>query len=152
MANTAAMCSSFKKEILLGIHALGTTVVRGATTVDTFNAALYLASATLNAATTVYTTTGEVANSTTYAAGGIAVTNANPPTNSTTNAIWTPSASLAFGTNTFAVAFDTCLIYNATQGNKAVGVFTFGSQTVTAGVFTLTMPVNAAGTALLQIS
>ena len=151
MANVAAMCSSFKKEILLGIHALGTTVVRGATTVDTFNAALYLASASLGAATTVYTTTGEVSGSG-YSAGGIAVTNANPPTNSTTNAIWTPSASLAFGTVTLSTAFDTALIYNATQGNKAVGVFTFGSQTVTAGVFTLTMPTNAAGTALLQIS
>jgi hypothetical protein len=44
------------------------------------------------------------------------------------------------------------LIYNVTQGGKAVSVHTFGAQTVTAGTFTLTMPTNAAGTALLQIA
>jgi hypothetical protein len=51
-----------------------------------------------------------------------------------------------------ASAFDTCLLYNATQSNKAVAVYTFGSQSVTASNFTLTMPANAAGTALLQLS
>jgi hypothetical protein len=54
---------------------------------------------------------------------------------------------------TLSTAFDTVLVYNNTaSGKNAVSVHTFGSQTVTAGNFTLTMPTNAAGTALLQIS
>jgi hypothetical protein len=127
-------------------------VIRAGTTKDTFFAALYYASASMGAATTAYTTTNEVVG-TNYVAGGISVTNGTDPTNSTTNAIWTPTASLAFGTLTITTAFDSCLIYNSTAaGKNAVGLFTFGSQTVTAGVFTLTMPANAAGTALLQIS
>ena len=56
MANTQAMCTSFKQELLTGHHAFGTTVTRGATTADTFKAALYLATATYNASTTAYST------------------------------------------------------------------------------------------------
>jgi len=33
-----------------------------------------------------------------------------------------------------------------------VSVHTFGAQSVTAGTFTLTMPANAAGTALLNVA
>lgn len=151
MANVSALCSSFKGEILSGIHALGTTVVRGATTADTLMGALYLVSASLGAATTVYSTTGEVSGSN-YTAGGVALTNANPPTTSGTAGIWTPSGSLSWVTVTLATPFDTVLIYNATQGNRAIAVLNFGSTTVSAANFSLTMPADAPGTALVQIS
>ena len=151
MANTQAMCTSFKTELLNGIHAFGTTVVRGATTKDTFNGALYLASATINASTTAYSATGEVGNSGTYSAGGSAITNANAPANSGTTAYWTPSASLSWSSFS-ATAFDTLLVYNATQSNKAVSVHTFGSQTIVSGTFTLTMPTNDSTNALIRIA
>lgn len=151
MANTQAMCTSFKSEILTATHNFGTAPIRAATTADTFKAALYLASATVNAATTVYSTTGEVTG-TNYTAGGVTVTNATAPTTSGTTAYWTPSASFVYTNVTLSTAFDAVLVYNSTQSNKAVSVHTFGSQTITAGTFTLTMPTNAAGTALLNIA
>ena len=151
MANTQAMCTSFKTEILDGIHALGTTVVRAGTGADTVKAALYLASATVNAATTAYSVTGEVTGSG-YSAGGITATNANQPANSGTTAYWTPSASFTYTSVTLSTAFDAVLIYNSTQSNKAISVHTFGSQTVTAGTFVLSMPTNDASTGLLRIA
>jgi hypothetical protein len=151
MANTAAICTSFKVELMNGIHALGTTVTRGATTKDTLKAALFLASATLGAATAAYSTTGEVTG-TNYTAGGVTVTNANAPASTGTTAYWTPSASFSWTTVTLSTAFDCCLIYNSTQGDKSIAVFTFGSQTVTAGNFTLTQPTNDATTGLIRIA
>lgn len=151
MANTQAMCTSFKGELLVGHHNFGVGVVRAATTADSFKAALFLVTATVNAATTAYNSTGEVTG-TNYVAGGIAVTNATPPSTSGTTAMWTPSASLVFTAVTLAIAFDAVLIYNATQGNKAVSVHTFGSQTITAGTLTLTMPTNDASNALIRIA
>lgn len=151
MANVQAMCSSFKGEILKGIHALGTSVVRGATTPDTVKAALYLASASRGAADTVYNTTGEVSG-TNYVAGGVTVTNASAPSVSGTTAIWTPSASIVYTTVTLSTAFDAVLLYNSSQGDKAISLHTFGSQTITAGTFTLTMPTNDASNALLRIA
>lgn len=151
MANTQAVCTSFKGELLTGTHNFGTAPVRAAGTADTFKAALYLASATMNAATTAYTATGEVTG-TNYTAGGVTVTNATPPATSGTTAYWTPSASISWTNVTLSTAFDAMLLYNSTQSNKAVAVYTFGSQTVTAGNFSLTMPTNAAGTALLNIA
>jgi hypothetical protein len=151
MANTQALCSSFKGELLVGHHNFGVGVVRGATTADTIKAALYLASATYGAATTAYSATGEVSG-TGYTAGGVTVTNATPPSVSGTTAIWTPSASFAWTTVTLSTAFDACLLYNSTQSNKAISVHTFGSQTVTAGNFTLTMPTNDASNALIRLA
>lgn len=151
MANTQAMCTSFKVELLNGHHAFGTSVTRGGTGADTFKAALYLASATYNSSTTAYSTTGEVTG-TNYTAGGVTVTNGNAPTSSGTTAYWTPSASFAWTTVTLSTAFDAALLYNSTQTNKAVAVFTFGSQTVTAGNFTLTMPTNDSTNALIRIA
>lgn len=151
MANTQAMASSFKSEILTAIHALGTTVTRGATTADTVKAALYLATATVNGSTTAYSATNEVSG-TNYSAGGVTVTNANAPSTSGTTGIWTPSASIVFTNVTLATAFDAVLLYNSTQSNKAISVHTFGSQTVTAGNFTLTMPANDASNALIRIA
>ena len=151
MANTQAMCTSFKSEILTGTHNFGVAPTRGSTAADSFKAALYLASATVNATTTAYSATNEVSG-TGYTAGGVAVTNATVPTSSGTTAYWTPSASITYTTVTLTTAFDAVLIYNSTQSNKAVSVHTFGSQTVTAGTFSLTMPTNGAGTALLNIA
>jgi hypothetical protein len=145
------MCTSFKGEILSGIHALGTTVVRAGTTADTLKAALYLASASIGAGTTAYSVTGEVSG-VGYSAGGVTVTNATAPTTSGTTGYWTPSASLTYTTVTLTTAFDCVLIYNSTQSNKAISAHTFGSQTVTAGTFTLTMPVNDASNALIRIA
>ena len=150
MANSQAMCTSFKGEILSGIHALGTTVVSAGTGADTLKAALYFASASLGAGTTVYSATGEVTG-TNYSAGGITVTNATAPTTSGTAAYWTPSASFSWSNVTISTAFDAVLLYNSTQSNKAISVSTFSSQTITAGTFTLTMPTNAPTTALLNI-
>jgi len=133
MANTQAMCTSFKGELLVGHHNFGTGVTRGSTAADTFKAALYLASATVNAATTAYSATNEVSG-TGYTAGGVTVTFGTAPSTSGTT------------------AFDAVLIYNSTQSNKAVSVHTFGSQTVTAGTFTLTMPVNDASTGLIRLA
>jgi hypothetical protein len=148
------MATSFKVEILNGIHALGTSVVRGATTPDSFKAALYLASATMNAGATAYTVTGEVSGAG-YSPGGVDLTGSPDwiaPASSGTTAYTTPTASIVFTTVTLTTAFDCVLIYNATQGNKAVSVHTFGSQTITAGTFTLTMPTNDSSTGLLRIA
>jgi hypothetical protein len=150
-ANSQAMCTSFKVDLLSGGHNFNSTnVARSANTVDTFKAALYLASGSLGAGTTAYSATSEVSG-TGYSAGGIAVTNATAPTSSGTTAYWTPSASLVYSTVTLS-AFDTVLFYNSFNSNKAVSVHTFGSQSVTAANFTLTMPTNAAGTALLNLA
>lgn len=156
MANTQSMVTSFLGELMTATHNFGTAPVRAVTTADTFKAALYLTSATVNAATTAYSATGEVSG-TGYTAGGVTVTNATAPiaTNSSSTAgvaYWTPSASITYTTVTLSTAFDAVLIYNSTQSNKAVSVHTFGSQTITAGTFTLTMPSNTTTTALLRLS
>jgi hypothetical protein len=151
MANTQAMCTSFKGELLTGTHNFGTGVIRASTTADTFKAALYLSSATINATTTAYTATGEVTG-TNYSAGGVNVTAWNAPTTSGTTGYTTPTASISYPTVTLTTAFNCVLIYNSTQSNKAVSVHTFGDQTVTAGTFTLTMPTNDASNALIRLA
>lgn len=156
MANTQSMCTSFMGELMTATHNFGTAPIRAATTADTFKAALYLTSATVNASTTAYSATNEVSG-TGYTAGGVTVTNATAPiaTNSSATAgvaYWTPSASITYTTVTLTTAFDCVLIYNSSQSNKAVSVHTFGSQTITAGTFTLTMPSNTTTTALLRLS
>lgn len=161
MANTQSMCTSFMSELMYGYHQFGQPTLTSRTSLttptnDTFKGALYLTSATLNAATTAYSSSGEVTG-TNYTAGGVAVTNATPPTSTNSSATagvayWTPSASLVYTSVTLGTAFDTVLIYNSTQGNRAVSVHTFGSQTITAGTFTLTMPSNTTTTALLRFA
>jgi len=155
------MATSFLGELMLAQHQLGasTIVSRGsltAPTTDTLKAALYLASATINAATTAYSATGEVTG-TGYTAGGVTITNATAPTSANSSATagvgyWTPSASFVYTSVTLATAFDCVLVYNSTQSNKAISVHTFGSQTITAGTFTLTMPSNTTTTALLRLA
>ena len=151
MANSQAMCTSFKTEILSGIHAFGTSVIRASTAADTLKAALYLASASQGAGTTAYAVTDEVSG-TNYSAGGVTVTNATAPTSTGTTAYWTPSASFSWTNVTLSTSFDCALVYNSTQSNKAISVHTFGAQTVTAGNFTLTMPTNDATNALVRIA
>lgn len=156
MANTASMCTSFMGEILTATHNFGTAPTRGTTAADTFKAALYLTTATVDASTTAYSATNEVSGSG-YTAGGVAVTNATAPTATNSSATagvayWTPSASITYTSVTLATAFNAVLVYNSTQSNKAVAVYTFGSQTITAGTFTLTMPSNTTTTALLRLS
>ena len=156
MANTQSMCTSFMGELMTATHNFGTAPTRATSAADTFKGALYLASATINASTTAYSTTGEVTG-TGYSAGGVTVTNATPPTATNASATagvayWTPSASLTYTSVTLTTAFDAVLIYNSSQSNKAVSVHTFGSQTITAGTFTLTMPSNTTSTALLRLA
>lgn len=156
MANTQAMATSFLGEVLTATHNFGTAPIRAATTADTFKAALYLTSATINASTTAYSSSGEVTG-TNYTAGGVAITNATPPASTNTSATagvayWTPSASITYTNVTLSTAFDAVLVYNSTQSDKAVSVHTFGSQTITAGTFTLTMPSNTTSTALLRLA
>jgi hypothetical protein len=150
MANTQAMCSSFLGELMTATHNFTTS------TGNTFKAALYLASATVNASTTAYSSSNEVTG-TNYVAGGVTVTNGTSPLSSNTSTTagvgyWTPSASITYTNVTLTTAFDAVLIYNSSASNKAVSVHTFGSQTVTAGTFTLTMPSNTTSTALLRLA
>lgn len=150
MANTQAMCTSFMQELMTATHNFTTG------TGNSFKAALYLASATVNASTTAYSSTGEVTG-TNYTAGGVAVTNGTSPASTNTSATagvayWTPTASITYTNVTLSTAFDAVLIYNSSASNKAVSVHTFGSQTVTAGTFTLTMPSNTTSTALLRLA
>lgn len=156
MANTQSMCTSFMGELMTATHNFGTAPTRGTSATDTFKAALYLASATYNAATTAYSATGEVSGAG-YTAGGVTVTAATAPTATNSSAtagvaFFTPSASITYTSVTLTTAFDAVLIYNSTQSNKAVAVYTFGSQTITAGTFTLTMPSNTTTTALLRLA
>ena len=150
MANTQAMCTSFMQELMTATHNFTTG------TGNTFKAALYLASATVNASTTAYSSTGEVTG-TNYTAGGVTVTNGTSPSSTNTSstagvAYWTPTASITYTNVTLTTAFDAVLIYNSSASNKAVSVHTFGSQTVTAGTFTLTMPSNTTSTALIRLA
>ena len=150
MANTQAMCTSFMQELMTATHNFTTG------TGNSFKAALYLASATVNASTTAYSSTGEVTG-TNYTAGGVAVTNGTSPASTNTSstagvAYWTPTASITYTNVTLSTAFDAVLIYNSSASDKAVSVHTFGSQTVTAGTFTLTMPSNTTSTALLRLA
>ncbi len=151
MANAQAICTSFKVEILKGIHALATTVARGGTTADTLKAALFQKTATQSASTTAYGTSGEMTG-TGYTAGGVTVTNGTAPSSTSTTAFWTPSASFQWTGFTSVATFDAVLIYNSTQGDKAIGVFTFGDQSVTSGTFTLTMPTNDSSTGLIRLA
>lgn len=155
MANSAGVSNSFKSEVMMGYHQLGaaTIVSRGsltAPTTDALKAALYLSSATTGPTNTVYTSTGE-ATGTGYSAGGISVTNATAPTTSSGVGIWTPSASLVYTTVSIGPV-DAVMIYNDTQGDRAIEVCTFTAQTPVAATLTLTMPTNNSTDALLRIA
>jgi hypothetical protein len=144
-----AMSTSFKVEILDGIHNFGTGVVRASTAADTFKIALYTSSATLDATTTTYTTSNEVVG-TGYTAGGNTLTVSVVPVSSGT------TAYLSFSNSSWSTATITArgaLIYNATQGNKAVAVLDFGSdKSSSAGTFTIVFPTADASNSILRIA
>jgi len=145
------MCTSFKVEILDGVHAFGSSVIRASEAPDVFKLALYTSSATLDAATTAYTTSDEVSSSgTNYPAGGLTLTVSQVPTSSST------TAYLDFDDLTFPSATLTArgaLIYNSTQSDKAVAVLDFGGdKTSTAGNFTIQFATADASNAILRIA
>lgn len=155
MANVQGMFTQFKRDVMNGLHAFGASVVRGATTKDAYKASLHVASGSIGVGSTAtYTAnTGTEVSGSGYSAGGVAVTTGTAPAASGTTACFTPDASIVYTTVTLTTAFDAMILYNDTSAGKlAIGVYTFGSQTVTAGTFTLTMPANTAGNALVQIA
>lgn len=144
-----AMATSFKVEILDGIHNFGTGVVRASTAADTYKIALYTSAATLDASTTAYTTSNEVVG-TGYTAGGNTLTVSVVPTSTGT------TAYLSFSNTSWTTATITArgaLIYNSTQGNKAVAVLDFGSdKTSTAGTFQINFPTADSSNAIIRIA
>jgi hypothetical protein len=138
MSFDQTLTTSFKQEILLGVHDLDT---------DTLKMALYLGTANLGAATTVYTTAGETSG-VGYVAGGNTLTGVTVLTSGTTayvdfaNSSWNPAGFTARG----------ALIYNASKGNKAIAVLDFGADKTTTTTFTVQMPANTATNALIRIS
>ena len=151
MAIAQAMCTSFKKELMEGVHNFKNS---GG---DTFKLALYAegsggkssTTATLGATTTAFTTTGEVASSGTYATGGGSLTRVDPSTSGTT--AFTDFADLSFTTATITAMG--ALIYNSSDSNKAVCVLDFSSnKTSTSGTFTVQFPTADASNAIIRIA
>lgn len=146
MPISQAMCTSFKQEILQGIH-----VFTGASP-DTFKIALYSSAANIGAATTAYTTSGEVAASGTYAAGGGTLTGTTlttPVTPGTTVVIDFADISFTGATITARGA----MIYNSTKANRSVAVLDFGSdKIVTGGTFTIQFPTPDATSGILRLA
>ena len=141
MAITSTLTTSFKKELLKGNHDFD----NGA---DTFKLALYTSSATLGAGTTVYVTTGQ-ATGTNYSAGGSTLTNVTPALSGSVAVC--DFADLTFGTAT--VTARGCLLYNSTNGNKAVAAIDFGGdKTSTAGDFTVVFPSPTATGAIIRLA
>lgn len=142
MPITQSMCTSFKQEILVATHDFTLT------TGDVFKIALYTSSATLDATTTAYSATDEVAG-TGYTAGGATLTNVTPTSSGTTGYVdfddvtWSASTITARG----------ALIYNSSKSDKAVAVLDFGSdKTSTAGDFTVSFPAFDASNAIVRIA
>jgi hypothetical protein len=140
MAITTAMCSSFKEELLKGVHDFEN---------DTFKIALYTSAATLDASTTAYTVTNEVSGAG-YTAGGQDLDSPTVTLSGTT-------AFVDFADETWTTASITArgaLIYNSTAaGNPAVAVFDFGGdKTSTAGNFVVQFPTADASNAVVRIA
>jgi len=139
MAITQAMCTQFKKDVMLGLHDLDS---------DTIKIALYTSSATLNATTDTYTTSNEVANGNGYTTGGVTLANASVIENGTSgcfdadNPEWTSATFTARG----------ALIYNDTDGDRAIAVLDFGGDfTVSSGTFRVVFPAQTANNAIIRI-
>jgi len=137
MAIVQTQTTSFKKELYQAIHDLST---------DTIKIALYTGNASLDASTTVYSSTNEVVASG-YTAGGQVMTGVSISSSgyvayaSWNNVSWTSSLTARCA-----------LIYNASKGNKSVAVLDFGSDKTSTGTFTITMPANTSTTALIRSS
>ena len=151
MAIGQTLATSFKVEILDGIHNFGVGVIRATTAADTFKIALYSTLATLNSTTTVYTTQDEVTG-TGYVAGGNTLVISQVPTSTNTETVaWLNFENSSWANATFSA--DGALIYNSTQGNKAVAILNFGStKTTTNQTFTVTFPASTSSAALIRIT
>ena len=136
------MCTSFKQELLEGLHDFN------ASGGNVYKLALYDNTATLDASTTVYTTSGEISG-TGYTAGGGTLVNVDPTSSGTTG--FCDFDDLTFSTATITARG--ALIYNSTNGNRAVVVLDFGSdKTSTAGDFTIVFPTADATNAIIRIA
>ena len=138
------MCTSFKQEILQGVH----NFTNG--TGNTFKLALYDNSASFTAATTAYTSSNEVANSGSYSAGGGTLTNVTPTTSGTT--AFTDFDDLSFTTATIT-AYGALIYNDSAAGDPTVCVLDFGgAKTSTAGTFTIIFPAATATDAIIRIA
>ena len=146
MAITSAICTSFKVELLKGVHNFT------ATTGNTFKIALYTSSATLGAGTTAYSTSNEITNTsgTAYTAGGATLTSVTPTSDSTTAVC--DFSDVSYTDATFTA--NGCLIYNDTAtGDPACVAVAFGAdKTVTSGTFTIQFPTADATNAIIRIA
>ena len=145
MAITSAICTSFKVELLKGVHDFT------ATTGDTFKIALYTSSATLGAGTTAFTTSNEITNSsgTVYTSGGATLTSVTPTSDSTTAVC--DFADVSFTSASFTA--NGALIYNSSESNAAVAAIAFGAdKTVSSGTFTIQFPTAGATTAIIRLA
>jgi hypothetical protein len=137
MAIVQTQTTSFKKELYQAIHDLST---------DTIKIALYTGNASLDASTTVYSSTNEVVASG-YTAGGQVMTGV-----AISSSGYTAYANWANVVWTAALTARCALIYNASKGNKSVAVLDFGSDKTSTTTFTITMPANTSTTALIRSS
>lgn len=143
MAITTAMASSFKRQLLEAVHNF---LSSGG---DTFKAALYVAAATLDASTTAYSGTNEVAATGGYIAGGATLTRVNPALSGTT--AYTDFADVTYAASTITARG--MLIYNSTDSNAAVSSHDFGSdKSSSGGDFVLQFPTADASNAILRIA
>ena len=138
MSIVQTQTTSFKAELYQGIHDLTTDVIK---------IALYTANANLNADTTVYDSTKEVAATGTYVAGGETMTGITVSTSGYTAYVGFDNVSW-----TGVITARCALIYNSTQGNKSVAVLDFGSDKTSTTTFLITMPANTSTTALIRSS
>ena len=149
MAISSAICSSFKQELLQGKHSLDTSGNGG----DTFKIALFTSSASLGAATTVYSTSNEISG-TGYSAGGATLTNTGVGLDSTT--AFTDFSDVSFTSASFTA--NGCLIYNTTMAggtgttNAVCAVAFGGDKTVSSGTFTIQFPTNDASSAIIRLT
>lgn len=139
MALAQCQTNSFKAELYQGVHDLLTDVIK---------IALYTDAATLNQSTTVYTTSNEVVGSG-YTAGGAVMTGITINTSSTVSA-QTTYVDFADVSWTAAITARGALIYNSSKGNKSIAVLDFGADKTSATTFLITMPANAADSALIR--
>jgi hypothetical protein len=139
MAATACITDQYKQDVLNGLHQPA----------DVYKIALFLASAaTLNKNTTVYSATGEVGNSGTYAAGGQALVGFTVSLSTDTAYIdWSTDPQWTGAT----ITSDCALIYNSSRSNNAIAVLTFSSTTSTVGTWTLQFPAPGA-TAVITLT
>ena len=139
MAITQTLCASFKQEILLGVHDLDTDVLK---------IALFTEAALLNASTTVYIT----ANETTgigYIAGGNTLTDVTVSLEN--NVAFVDFSNTSWSNASFSASG--AMIYNATKGNKAIAVLSFGGVKIANNTtFEVQFPANGSNTAIIRIA